>query len=216
MIHESVRIYGNTLMGKRCIILENVILGYPRVALLKELAELNIPISDYQFNGTRIGDNALIRSGSIIYSDVEIGNNFRTGHNILIREQSIIGNNVLIGTNVVVDGNSTIGSDVSIQSNAYIPANTTIEDNVFIGPCAVLTNDKYPIRRPYKLKGPLLCKGTSIGANAIILPDIEIGEGAMVAAGALVTKDIPPWKLAVGFPAKFVDLPGDLMTSNSI
>lgn len=215
-IHESSLIYGDNSIDNSCIIFENVILGYPTSSIIKECSNLAIPISEYDFKGTTIGKNAILRSGSIIYSDVEIGNDFRGGHNILIREHTNIGNNVLIGTNVIVDGNTRIGNNVSVQSNAYIPTNTTIEDNVFIGPCAVLTNDKYPIRKKYELAGPTLRRGVSIGANSTILPAIEIGEGAMVAAGALVTKDVPPWKLAIGSPAKIIELPDDLKTINSI
>lgn len=117
---------------------------------------------------------------------------------------------------MVIDGNTSIGNNVSIQTNAYIPTNTNIDDNVFIGPLAVPTNDKYPIRKHFELTGPILRKGASIGANSTILPGIEIGEGAMVAAGAVVTKNVPPWKLAIGSPAKIMDMPDDLMNLNSM
>lgn len=140
----------------------------------------------------------------------------RTGHNAMIREMTTIGNKVLVGTNVIIDGNTKIGNNVSIQGNVYIPTNTTIEDNVFLGPCSVLSNDKYPIRVKYDLKGPILRKGASLGANSTLLPGVEIGEGAMVAAGALVTKDVPAWKLAIGTPAKIQDLPDKLMNLNRI
>ena len=163
-----------------------------------------------------IGDNAVIRSHSVIYRDVVIGNDLRTGHNVLIREGTRIGDNVLIGTGTVIDGHASIGSHVSIQSRAYIPTNTVIGDYVFIGPCAVLTNDKYPIRKDYELRGPTLSRGASIGANAVILPGVKIGEGAMVAAGACVTRDVPDWKLAIGFPARIADLPEDLRVQNAI
>ncbi len=123
---------------------------------------------------------------------------------------------MLIGTNSVIDGGTTIGDHVSIQSNVYIPTNTIIEDNVFLGPCASLANDKYPIRVKYDLKGPVLRKGASVGANATLLPGIEIGEGAMVAAGAVVTKDVPAWKLAIGSPARIKELPEALLTLNRI
>ncbi len=216
LIHNTVLIYGNTKIGEKSLILENVVLGYPDRGILSEMLSKNSRIEHIEFSGTSIGENAVVRSNSIIYCKVTIGRNFRTGHNILIREDTTIGDNVLIGTNVVIDGNSTIGNNVSIQSNVYIPTNTMIEDNVFIGPCAVLANDKYPIRKKYELKGPVLRKGASIGANSTMLPGIEIGEGAMVAAGALVTKDIPAWKLAIGVPAKIVDLPQDLKVLNRI
>ncbi len=87
---------------------------------------------------------------------------------------------------------------------------------MFIGPNAVLTNDKYPVRKDYKLRGPIVREGVTIGANSVILPFVKIGEGAFVAAGALVTKDVPPWKLAIGVPAKIVDLPEYLKVLNKL
>jgi len=216
MVHCSTKVYGNSHLGHSSKILENVMLGYPDASVLDEITKKKINVDDHEYEGTVIGNNAIIRPNSTIYCKVKIGNNFRTGHNILIRENTTIGDDVLIGTNTIVDGNTTIGSNVSIQGNVYIPTNTTIEDNVFIGPCAVLANDKYPIRKKYDLKGPVLRKGASIGANSTILPGIEIGEGAMVAAGALVTKNVPSWKLAIGAPAKIIDMPEDLKVLNII
>jgi len=105
---------------------------------------------------------------------------------------------------------------VSIQSNVYIPTNTVVESFVFLGPNVVLTNDKYPIREEYPLKGPIIKRGATVGANAVVLPGVEIGEGAFVAAGAVVTRDVPAWKLAVGVPAKILDLPERLKTLNRI
>ena len=163
-----------------------------------------------------IGKNSFIRSNSIIYNDVEIGNNFKTGHGVVVREKTYIGNNVLVGTNTVIEGHSSIGNDVSIQSNVYIPKNTVIEDYVFIGPCACFTNDKYPIRIDYDLKGPVIRKGASIGANSTFLSNIEIGEGSMVAAGAIVTMDVPEYFLAIGAPARIKPLPRHLKKLNKI
>ncbi len=208
--------YGTNKLGKNCTILENVLLGYPSGSILNQTVLQDKKTEDFPFNGVTIGDNALIRPNSTIYCDVTIGDNLRTGHNIMVRENTTIGNNVLIGTNVVIDGNTKIGNNVSIQSNVYIPTNTVIEDYVFLGPCCVLTNDKYPIRVKYDLKGPIFRKGASAGANSTILPGVEVGEGAMIAAGALVTKDVPSWKLAIGFPAQIVDLPENLMNLNRI
>ena len=157
-----------------------------------------------------LGQNIVIRSNSIIYNDVIIGDDFKTGHNVVIREKTNIGNDVLIGTNTVIEGECVIGNNVSIQSNVYIPRNTIIEDNVFIGPCACFTNDRYPIRVDYKLKGPRIRKGASIGANTTFLSNLEIGEGAMVAAGAVVTRSVPPFYLAIGTPAKIKPLAASL------
>lgn len=163
-----------------------------------------------------IGNNAFLRSNTVIYNDVEIGDNFRTGHGVIIREKTRIGDNVLIGTNSVIEGQIKIGNNISIQSNVYIPIKMIIEDHVFIGPCACFTNDKYPIRIDFDLKGPIIRRGASIGANSTFLSGVEIGEGAMVAAGAIVTHDVPPHFLAIGAPAKIKPLPKHLRTLNRI
>lgn len=165
---------------------------------------------------TQIGDEATIRSGTIIYDDVIIGDHFSTGHNVLVREGTTIGDDVLLGTNSVVDGACTIGSHVSCQTNVYIPRETTIGDSVFLGPGAVLTNDQYPIRTEDQLVGPTLEDHVSVGANATILPGVTVGEGAFVAAGSIVTEDVPPETLAVGAPASFEPLPTKLQGGNSI
>ncbi len=164
----------------------------------------------------KIGKNAIIRAWSIIYDDVVIGDNFITGHFVLIREHTEIGDNVLIGTLSVIDGYCKIGSNTKIQTGVYIPRNTVIGRNVFIGPNAVLLNDKYPlrVRDEITLSGPVIEDNVTIGGNSTLLPGIRIGEGAFIAAGSVVTKDIPPWCLAVGVPAKIKPLPERLKEPN--
>ncbi len=215
-IHRSAMFYGSSCVGAGSVVLENVILGYPQHSILKEITSKGIEMEGYEFPGSVIGKEAFIRAGSTIFSNVRAGDNLRTGHNAMIRENTIIGDDVLIGTNVIIDGNVNIGNNVSIQGNVYVPTHVTIEDKVFIGPCAVLANDRYPIRADYTPEGPVLRKGASIGANATLLPGVEVGEGGMVAAGALLTKDLPAWKLAIGCPAKIIDLPEKLNVLNKI
>jgi acetyltransferase-like isoleucine patch superfamily enzyme len=177
------RINCKLTVGKDCIIQDDVIIGHSGK------------------DDVIIGDNALIRSGTIIYSKVKIGNNFKTGHRAFIRENSEIGDNVLIGTNAVLDGNCKVGNNVSIQTGAYITAFTTVEDNVFIGPWVVTANDKYMVVGA-KLVGPTIKNGARIGANSTILPGVVIGEGAVIGSGSVVTKDVAPGKTAVGNPAR--------------
>ncbi|WP_135303639.1 acyltransferase [Haloarcula amylovorans] len=165
---------------------------------------------------TVIGDDARIRSGTTIYTDVEVGENLITGHDVLVRENTTIGDDVVVGTDTVIDGETTIGSDVSLQTGVYVPQNTTIGDNVFIGPKAVLTNDQYPIRQESGLVGPTIEDGVSIAANATILPGVTIGEDAFVAAGAIVTDDVPAGTLAIGAPAEEKPLPEQLSGGNVI
>ncbi|WP_336023453.1 acyltransferase [Halobellus salinisoli] len=163
-----------------------------------------------------IGDDARIRSGTIVYSDVDIGDRFATGHNALVRENTRIGDDVVVGTDTIVDGTSVVGSNVSLQSRVYVPTNTYVGSDVFVGPGAVLTNDPYPVRRDVDLSGPTLEDGVSIGGNATILPDVTVGEGAFVAAGAVVTDDVPARTLAVGAPAEHRPLPAALSGENTI
>lgn len=163
-----------------------------------------------------IGSDATIRSGTIIYSDVEIGDRFQTGHNAIVREQTAIGDDVVVGTNTVIDGTTTIGSSVSLQTGVYVPPYTDIGDQVFLGPHAVCTNDPYPVRRDDGLVGPTLSDHVSVGANAVILPGVTVGEGSFVAAGAVVTEDVPPETLAVGAPATHEPLPEPLDGRNLI
>lgn len=201
----SVKFYGKTVIGDGSVIFDNCVFGFPQGDILKEILDRNLEIEDFDFPGTVVGVNATVRSGCILYSNVSAGDKLRTGHNVLIREETVIGDDVLIGTNTVIDGQTRIGCHVSIQSNVYIPLNVVIEDYVFLGPNAVLTNDKYPIReKETKLLGPVIRRGASIGSNAVVLPGVEVGEGALVGSGSVVTHDIPPWMIAVGNPAKVI------------
>lgn len=161
-----------------------------------------------------IGEDPTIRPGTIVYDDVEIGDRFATGHHALVREHTTIGDDVLVGSQVVIDGETTIGDGVSLQTGVYVPQETEINDDVFVGPSSVLTNDPYPLRRDVPLDGPVLEDDVSIGANATILPSVTIGEGAFVAAGAIVTSDIPSETLAVGSPAEPYPLPPELEGGN--
>jgi acetyltransferase-like isoleucine patch superfamily enzyme len=181
---------GRVSIGKGSTIQDNVILGSA------EDGELEI------------GENAIIRSGSVIYSQVQIGNNFRGGHNILIRENTEISDDVLVGTNSVVDGDCRIGKNVSIQTGVYVTRHTVIEDGVFMGPYCVTTNDKYMFDGA-ELKGPVIKEGARIGANATVLPGIIIGKGAVVGAGAVVTRDVAAGEVVVGNPARRISVSGE-------
>ena len=195
--------YGKNIIGQSAQFFEPVILGFPS---RERLGHLDFP-------GTIIGDNVILRSGTVIYCDVEIGDNFQTGHNVMIREKTRIGSDVAIGTSTVIEGFSTIGNGVRIQSMVFIPTKTEIGDRVFIGPNAVLTNDRYPPTGKPELKGPVIEDSAVIGANSTILPGIRIGSGAAVAAGAVVTRDVPAGKMAIGAPARMRDLPEQMRNS---
>ena len=162
--------------------------------------------------GLTIGNNCLIRSHTIIYAGNQIGDNFQTGHHVVIREDNIIGNNVSIGTGTIIEHHIKIGNNVRIHSGAFIPEYSVLEDDVWIGPKVILTNARYPHSSKTKefLAGPFIKTGAMIGANATILPGVCIGEGALVGAGSVVTKDVPAETVVAGCPAKFVSYIDDL------
>ena len=137
----------------------------------------------------------------------KIGKGTKIWHQAQIREGAIIGENCNLGKGVYVDFDVKIGNNVKIQNYVSVYHGVEIEDDVFVGPAAVFTNDKHP--RAWLWDETRLChtkirKGASIGANATIVCGVEIGEYAMVAAGAVVTKNVPPHALVMGVPAKVV------------
>lgn len=163
-----------------------------------------------------IGPDGVIRGFAVIYGDVSIGTHFQCGHHILIREHTTIGDYVTVGTGVTIDGHVEIGSYVKLETGVYIPTDTTIGSYVFMGPGAVLTNDRYPLRlrEEYVAEGPTIEDSVTIGARAVVLPGVRIGEGSIIAAGAVVTHDVPPWSLVMGVPGRATPLPDRLRHPN--
>ncbi len=167
---------------------------------------------------TLLGDGCFIRVGTVIYADAVIGDHTRTGVHALIREHCHIGRHALVGSGTIIEAGVQLGDDVVLQSGVFLPTGALIGSRVFVGPRSVLTNDRYPLRcrDRYRPEGPVLENDVSLGANATVLPGVRVGEGAMVAAGAVVTRDVPPWTLAVGCPARVRDLPAELREPNGM
>ncbi len=163
------------------------------------------------------GAHAVIRSGTVIYGDVTTGDHFQTGHHVLVRADTVIGDHVTLGTNTVVDGQVRIGSFVKIESNCYIPTHCTLGSRVFLGPGVTILNDRYPLRQRqnYRPEGCLIEDNATIGGGVVLLPGVRIGAGSFIAAGAVVTKNVPPGKLVVGVPGRIRPLPDELREPNT-
>jgi acetyltransferase-like isoleucine patch superfamily enzyme len=149
----------------------------------------------------KIGAGARIRHGSVVYEGSTIGAKLETGHGVVIREENVIGSGLRIWNNSTIDYGCWIGNDVRIHTNCYIAQYTTIEDDVFMAPGVTIANDPCPTCS-LCMKGPTLRKGVRVGVNVTLLPHIEIGAHSVIAAGAVVTKDIPPYSLVVGNPGR--------------
>ncbi|RDU69575.1 N-acetyltransferase [Helicobacter cholecystus] len=152
--------------------------------------------------------NFFIHSSCILDENVHIGNGSKIWHFCHILHSSFLGENCNIGQNCVIGPNVKIGNNVRIQNNVSIYEGVSCEDDVFIGPSVVFTNVLNPrsfISRKDSYRQTLLKKGCSIGANATIVCGVEIGEYALIGAGSVVTKNIPPYALAVGNPARIID-----------
>lgn len=152
----------------------------------------------------RIGENARIRRGTIIYRGSTIGRGLETGHNVIIREENTIGDDFKIWNNSVIDYGCKIGNNVKVHANCYVAQFTTLEDDVFLAPSVTIANDLHPGCKFSKecMHGPIIKKGAQIGVNATILPLIIIGERAVIGAGSVVTKNVPADTVVCGNPAR--------------
>jgi acetyltransferase-like isoleucine patch superfamily enzyme len=159
-----------------------------------------------------IGDDAKIRSHSVIYSGNKIGNNFQTGHGVLIRENNIIGDDVSIGSHSVVERENFIGNKVRLHSNCFVPEFVDIQDKVWLAPSVTILNMRHPPCPKFDecAKGVVIKKNAKIGSNVTIGPKVTVGENSLVGCGSVVVKSIPDDSVAVGNPAKVIKNVSDL------
>lgn len=146
-----------------------------------------------------------IHPTSVVDENCNIGNGTKIWHFSHIMSGCTIGQNCNIGQNVVISPGVSIGNGVKIQNNVSVYTGVICEDDVFLGPSCVFTNVINPrsfISRKDEFRKTLIRRGASIGANATIVCGNTIGEYAMIGAGAVVTKDIPPYSLWAGNPAR--------------
>ena len=144
----------------------------------------------------------------------QVGEGVRIWNWVQVRENAVIGDGSILSKGVYVDAGVRIGRNVKIQNNVSVFHGVTIEDGVFVGPHVCFTNDKVPravtpdgalkAAEDWTVSETRICAGSSLGANATVLPGIRVGRWAMVGAGAVVTRDVPDHALVVGNPARVV------------
>lgn len=152
-----------------------------------------------------LGKNLKMGRYAVVRQPTTFGPNCVLGDHAFVRENCTIGAEVLIGHNATVENNTVIGDRCRLQTGVYLTAHCVVGDDVFFGPYVVTTNDNHMGLYPeIENIGCTIGDRVRIGAGAIILPGIHIGEGATIAAGSIVTRDVPADALVMGSPAKVV------------
>ena len=199
IIHSHAKIEPYVTIGSHCII------GHPSKY---ELVGVDQSYNDPQVEdlivrdaSTSIGEGSIIRSGSVIYTHTLIGKKLATGHHTIIREHIRLGEHCLIGSQAVLNGFSEIGPRTRINTSCAIPQSIRIGKGVFIAPLVTFSDNQKAIPGEGN-KGAIIEDFVRIGIGAKILPQIKLGRGALIGAGAIVTRSIPAGAIAYGAPAK--------------
>lgn len=194
-----VVVHAGTVIGAGCAIEDNVVLGKgPQLA----------PGSSAEGATGRLtlGERGKVCCGAVVFAGAEIGEDSIVGDQAFVRERSLIGPGSVIGRGSVVDNDVRVGARVRVQTGVYLTAFTVVEDDVFVGPGASTTNDDTMNRHGPEtpLRGATLRRACRVGGSVVLTPGVEVGEEAFVAAGAVVTRDVPPRSVAMGVPARVV------------
>jgi acetyltransferase-like isoleucine patch superfamily enzyme len=184
----------NTILGDRCFIGAYCIVGEFVQDFFTDQINKKHPLT--------LGNDAVIRSNTIIYGDTKIGDSFQTGHRATIREFSEIGDDVSVGTLSDLQGKCKIGNHVHLHSNVHLGQLTIVKDFVWIFPYVVTTNDPTPPSED--LQGVSIDEYACICTGSIILPGKTIGKDSLVGAGSIVTRDVEQRTAVVGNPAKYI------------
>jgi len=196
-----VVVHDGVVLGDGVVVQDGAVLGKPPKLAGREAGELEPLV---------VEDGAAICAQAIVFAGATIGPGVIVGDQAYVRERARVGAGTVVGRGANIDNDVVIGARVSIQSMVYLTAFSVVEDDVFLGPCAMTTNDDTMRRHPTgaPLRGATLRRACRIGGGAVLVPGVEVGEEAFVAAGAVVTNDVAPRAVVMGVPARRVrDVP---------
>jgi acetyltransferase-like isoleucine patch superfamily enzyme len=198
-IGSHVVVHAGTVIGDGCVIEDHAVLGKrPRLARGSSAAG--------EVGDLELGERVTVCSGAVVFAGAGIAAEAILGDQSYVRERSSIGAGSVIGHGSVVDNDVVVGARVKIQTSVYLTAFTTIEDDVFVGPGTTTTNDNTMNRHGAEtpLRGATLRRACRVGGATVLTPGVEVGEEAFVAAGAVVTRDVPARAVVIGVPARVV------------
>jgi acetyltransferase-like isoleucine patch superfamily enzyme len=194
-----VVVHAGTIVGDGCVIEDGAVLGKrPRLARGSRAGG--------EVGALELGERVTVCSGAVVFAGASVAAEAILGDQSYVRERSRIGQRSVIGRGSVVDNDVRVGARVKVQTNVYLTAFTVVEDDVFVGPGATTTNDDTMGRHGPQtpLRGATLRRACRVGGGAVLTPGVEIGEEAFVAAGAVVTRDVPARSVVMGVPARVV------------
>ena len=200
----NVVVHDDVVIGDGCTVQDGAVLGKAPSLSRRSSA------AGGRLAALVLEEGVVICAQAIVFAGSRIGARTIIGDQAYVRERTTIGADSVIGRASGIDNDVAVGARVRIQSQAYVTGYSVVEDDVFVGPCAMTTNDDSMARRPQgePLRGATLRRACRVGGGAVLLPGVEIGEEAFVAAGAVVTSDVASRKVVMGVPARAVkDVP---------
>lgn len=213
VIGHHVVIHDDTRLGHRIRIDDHTVIGKSPMR-----AANSATTSDQSLPPCTIGDDSIIGTGTVIYRGAVLGKRVLVADLATVREEVSVGDFTIIGRGAAVENRCTIGRYCKLETNVYITAYSELADRVFVAPCVATSNDNFVGRTEKRFslyKGIIAEKGARIGVNATVLPGKRIGHDALVAAGALVTRDVPEKRIVAGVPAKdFGPVPEEELLEN--
>jgi acetyltransferase-like isoleucine patch superfamily enzyme len=198
LVGANVTIEDDSVVGDGCVIEHNAVIGKrPRLAR-SSTAPRDAPPP------ARLGARVTICTGAVVYAGACLGEEAIVGDGAQVRERSVVGAGTVVGRASSIDNDVLIGDRVKVQTGVYLTAQSVVEDDVFVGPGVTTTNDDTMFRHgpDHRLQGVALRRACRVGGGVVLVPGVEVGEEAFVAAGAVVTRDVAPRTLVAGVPAR--------------